>query len=61
VHLGTVAGNANAVHLGIINRAAAAARAGRPATLFIYNEEDSDDQVSAASMPPLPPVSRSSS
>lgn len=48
VHLGTVAGNANAVHLGIINRAAAAARAGRPATLFIYNEEDSDDQVSAA-------------
>lgn len=48
VHLGTVAGNANAVHLGIINRAAAAARAGKPATLYLYNEEDADDQVSAA-------------
>ena len=48
VKLGTVAGNARAVQLSIIRRATSEALAGRPAKLYIYNEEYSDPSVLAA-------------
>lgn len=48
IELGTPQGNADAVHLQIIEAATEAATAGRPATLYIYNEEYNDDAVLAA-------------
>ena len=45
VALGTTMGNANQVHLNTIEAAEAAAKAGKPATLYIYNEEYNDDAV----------------
>lgn len=45
IELGSVQGNANAVHLQIIEAATSAAQDGEPATLYIYNEEYNDDQI----------------
>ena len=45
IELGTPQGNANAVHLRTIQAATDAATAGKPATLYIYNEEYNDDAV----------------
>lgn len=48
IRTGKVAGNANAVHLNIINAAKTAAQHGRPAALYIYNEEYADTAVTTA-------------
>lgn len=45
VQLGTAMGNADAVHLNTIEAATAAAKSGKPATVYIYNEEYADDAV----------------
>jgi hypothetical protein len=45
VQLGKTEGNANQVHLNIIRAAESAAEDGKPAALYIYNEEYADDQV----------------
>lgn len=45
VQPGTAAGNADQVHLDIIRAAEHAAEAGKPAKLYIYNEEYNDDAV----------------
>ena len=45
IRLGTAMGNADAVHLNTIRAATAAAEGGKPATLYIYNEEYDDDAV----------------